>query len=335
MTDLTEGQRIYAVGDIHGRLDLLTEMLARIRADLAARPHPRPLMIFLGDYVDRGPDSRGVIETLIGLGQGDVSTAFLLGNHDRYVQAYLDDPDWYDLTFHWLADNLGGARTLASYGVEGADPLRPAATRDAFAAAFPASHGPSSTGRRSGSAAVGATSSPTPGSGRACRWRSRTPRTSSGIREPFLTSSEDFGFKVVHGHTIVKAVEHHPNRIAVGYRGLPHRGALLRGDRGRRRRPARAGGAEALAGGFGPRRVAEPVDTEVTWAPRRPLFACAGGGERISPAAHAGPRGVAQLVEHRALSKPRVVGSSPIAPASMPKGLEDAGGEIQGGRRGP
>ena len=49
MTDLTEGQRIYAVGDIHGRLDLLTEMLVRIHADLAARPHPRPLMIFLGD----------------------------------------------------------------------------------------------------------------------------------------------------------------------------------------------------------------------------------------------------------------------------------------------
>ena len=67
MTDLTEGQRIYAIGDIHGRLDLLTEMLGRIRADLAARPHPRPLIVFLGDYVDRGPESRGVIEALIAL----------------------------------------------------------------------------------------------------------------------------------------------------------------------------------------------------------------------------------------------------------------------------
>ena len=56
MTDLTEGQRIYAIGDIHGRLDLLTDMLGRIRADLAARPHPRPLVVFLGDYVDRGPE---------------------------------------------------------------------------------------------------------------------------------------------------------------------------------------------------------------------------------------------------------------------------------------
>ena len=214
MTDLTEGQRIYAVGDIHGRLDLLTEMLARIRADLAARPHPRPLMIFLGDYVDRGPDSRGVIERLIGLGQGDVPTAFLLGNHDRYVQAYLDDPDWYDLTFHWLADNLGGARTLASYGVEGADPLRPAATRDAFAAAFPASHrafldGAALWVRRGGY--VFAHAGLRPGVPLA----EQDPEDLVWIREPFLTSSEDFGFKVVHGHTIVKAVEHHPNRIAV------------------------------------------------------------------------------------------------------------------------
>ena len=59
MTDLTDGQRIYAVGDIHGRLDLLSEMLARIRADLAARPHSRPLVVFLGDYIDRGPEVRG------------------------------------------------------------------------------------------------------------------------------------------------------------------------------------------------------------------------------------------------------------------------------------
>ena len=57
--DPTDGHRIYAVGDIHGRLDLLEGTVARIRADLTARPHPKPLVMFLGDYVDRGPDSRG------------------------------------------------------------------------------------------------------------------------------------------------------------------------------------------------------------------------------------------------------------------------------------
>lgn len=212
--DATDGQRIYAVGDIHGRLDLLTDMLARIRADLAARPHPHPLVVFLGDYVDRGPDSRGVIETLIAFRGGDIPAAFLLGNHDRYVQAYLDDPDWYDLRYHWLAENLGGARTLASYGIADADPDRPAATRDGFAAAFPASHrafldDAALSLRRGGY--VFAHAGIRPGVDLAAQ----DPEDLVWIREPFLTSTADFGFKVVHGHTIAKAVEHHRNRIAV------------------------------------------------------------------------------------------------------------------------
>ena len=140
MTDLTEGRRIYAIGDIHGRLDLLTAMIARIRADLAARPHPHPLVVFLGDYIDRGPEVRGVVEALIALAADPLPTRFLLGNHDSYVRAYLDDPDWYDRTYHWLHENMGGNATLASYGVPGASWGRPEATRAAFAAAFPAEH---------------------------------------------------------------------------------------------------------------------------------------------------------------------------------------------------
>lgn len=212
--DPTEGQRIYAVGDIHGCRDLLTDMLARIRADLAARPHPRPLVVFLGDYVDRGPDSRGVIETLIAFRSGDIPAQFLLGNHDRYVLAYLEDPDWYDLRYHWLADNLGGAQTLASYGIVGADASRPAATRDAFAAALPAAHraflaSAALSVRRGGY--VFAHAGIRPGVPLAAQ----DPEDLVWIREPFLTSTADFGFKVVHGHTIAKSVEHHPNRIAV------------------------------------------------------------------------------------------------------------------------
>ncbi len=213
--DPTDGHRIYAVGDIHGCLDLLEGMVARIRADLAARPHPKPLVMFLGDYVDRGPDSRGVIEALIGLeADPDFATAYLLGNHDRYVQAYLRDPEWYDLTYHWLADNLGGGKTLASYGVPDANPARPALTREPFAAAFPDSHRAfldrAALWVRRGDY-VFAHAGIRPG----VALEAQDPEDLIWIREPFLSSAADFGFKVVHGHTIGKAVEHHPNRIAV------------------------------------------------------------------------------------------------------------------------
>ena len=61
-----DGIRIYAVGDVHGRADLLDCLFARIDADVAARPVSRPIEVFLGDYIDRGPASREVIDRLIG-----------------------------------------------------------------------------------------------------------------------------------------------------------------------------------------------------------------------------------------------------------------------------
>lgn len=213
-TDLTDGHRIYAIGDIHGRLDLLTGMTARIRADLAARPHPRPLVIFLGDYVDRGPEVRGVIEALIALRADPLPTRFLLGNHDSYVSAYLEDPEWYDRTYHWLHSAMGGNATLASYGVPDADWERAEATRDAFAAAFPADH----------LAFLDACELIVPVGGYAFVHAGIRPGVPLDrqerqdliwIRQPFLGFEGDHGVKVVHGHTIVPAVEHHPNRIAI------------------------------------------------------------------------------------------------------------------------
>lgn len=214
MDHATDGQRLYAIGDIHGRLDLLDAMLVRIRADLAARPHPRPRVVFLGDYVDRGPDSRRVIDMLIALEADPLATTFLLGNHDSYIAEYLQDPDWYDRTYHWLHSAMGGAATLASYGVPGASEGRPRATRDAFAAAFPPAHlgflERCALWSRVGSYVfVHAGIRPGVPLDRQARddliW----------IREGFLDFRGAFGFKVVHGHTIVPMVEHHPNRIAV------------------------------------------------------------------------------------------------------------------------
>ena len=261
--DPTDGHRIYAVGDIHGRNDLLTEMIARIRRDLATRPHPRPLLIFLGDYVDRGPDSRGVIETLIGLKEGDLPTAFLLGNHDRYVQAYLRDPEWYDLTYHWLADNLGGARTLASYGVEDANPARPGLAREPFAAAFPDSHraflDSAALWVRRGSY-VFAHAGIRPGIAldeqdpedldldpRALPQRNR------GLRLQGRPRAHDRPGRRT-------SFEPHRRR----HRRLPDRGALVRRPGGSAGLAARARRPQALAGRVGPRRMAEPLAAEVS-----------------------------------------------------------------------
>lgn len=213
-TQPTEGQRIYAIGDVHGRLDLLTGMFDRIRRDLEVRPHPRPRIVMLGDYVDRGPDSRGVIDALIALKASPLPASFLLGNHDSYIAAYLREPGWYDRTYHWLHDNMGGNATLASYGVPNASVDDPAATRDAFAAAFPPEHmaflDACALKLRIGNYLF-VHAGILPG----VPIEKQTRDDLIWIREPFLSSQDDFGVKVVHGHTIGRQVEHWPNRIAV------------------------------------------------------------------------------------------------------------------------
>jgi serine/threonine protein phosphatase 1 len=214
MTDPTAGHRVYAIGDIHGYLDKLDAMVARIRADLARRPHPAPVIIFLGDYCDRGPDTRGVYERLIALKASGEPFRFLLGNHDSYIPAYLRDPEWYDRTYHWLNSKMGGDETLASYGVPGASDLDPDATRDAFAAALPPAHlafiENCELWIRIGDY-VFAHAGVRPG----VPMERQSRDDLIWIRQGFLDYRGSFGFKVVHGHTIVPQVEHHENRIAV------------------------------------------------------------------------------------------------------------------------
>lgn len=210
----TDGQRIYALGDLHGRSDLLLDMLDRIARDLDRRPHPAPHIICLGDYVDRGPDARGVLDTLIRLKVSEMPASFIIGNHDTYIPAYLEDPEWHDRSIHWLNPRMGGDATLASYGVEDASDHDPAATRDAFAHAFPAAHAQFLAGcalyLRIGSYLF-VHAGIRPG----VQLDRQLADDLIWIREPFLGSTRDFGFKVVHGHTIVPRPEHHANRIAI------------------------------------------------------------------------------------------------------------------------
>jgi len=107
-----DGMRLYAIGDVHGRADLLERMFSAIKADRAALPPADTRIVMLGDYTDRGPDSRGVIDMLAAR-MDDPSLVCLRGNHDDWLATYLTDPE--QVGDHFL--RWGGVETLRSYGV--------------------------------------------------------------------------------------------------------------------------------------------------------------------------------------------------------------------------
>ena len=105
------GRRIYAIGDIHGREDLLNLLLARIQRDIDERPCVETIIIFLGDYIDRGPSSRGVIERLLSGQLPGEKHFFLRGNHEKMLLEFLVSPTQ---SASWL--EFGGNETAFSYG---------------------------------------------------------------------------------------------------------------------------------------------------------------------------------------------------------------------------
>jgi serine/threonine protein phosphatase 1 len=130
---------VYAVGDIHGRLDLFDILIEAVRADLEACAKPG-VLIPLGDYLDRGPDCRGVVERLISLAQASwIKTVPLRGNHEQLLLDFLEHPE---SGRNWMT--LGGAATLASYGVlpprRNADGKDWIEVRNRLASALPRSH---------------------------------------------------------------------------------------------------------------------------------------------------------------------------------------------------
>ncbi|MDP4034478.1 MAG: metallophosphoesterase family protein [Pseudorhodobacter sp.] len=206
----------YAIGDIHGHLDQLMAAHARIRADQALHG-PAPI-VHVGDLVDRGPNSRGVVEYLrAGIAAGE-NWVVLKGNHDRMFSLYLTDINAHDPCLRpdlgWLHPRLGGGATLASYGVRGgADrPLAPVfaeaqiavpVAHRAFLATLPTSYqrGPVvfvHAGIRPGIALADQSESD-------LVW----------IREPFLSDPRDHGALIVHGHTAIDAPTHYGNRLNI------------------------------------------------------------------------------------------------------------------------
>ncbi|MEL6685026.1 MAG: metallophosphoesterase [Pseudomonadota bacterium] len=110
---------IYAIGDIHGQKEMLDHALALIAADGGDDAQ----IVFLGDYTDRGPDSRAVIDTLIAGRDAGRNWVFIKGNHDRFFTRFVRDGREHDphvrSGISWLNPRLGGTQTLASYGVQG------------------------------------------------------------------------------------------------------------------------------------------------------------------------------------------------------------------------
>lgn len=217
-----DGARAYAIGDIHGRLDLLELLIAKIETDIAARRPARNFIVFLGDYVDRGPDSAGVIERLRTWQPDNARVIFLGGNHEEVMLRVLRGDE--DVLQSWL--KFGGAECAESYGLD-SDSLRklhPAAAIDLIVAKVPRSHRRfleelADTFKFGDYLFVHAGIRPGLGLEEQDRHDLRW------IREPFLTDIKEHGFVVVHGHTIVSQVEERPNRIAIDT-GAYHSGVL-------------------------------------------------------------------------------------------------------------
>ena len=212
-----EGVRLYAIGDIHGRLDLLESMLGEIERDQTGRDGRPVTLIFLGDYIDRGPDSKGVVSRLIRGFSHNYTPVFIKGNHEALLLSFLDDPSTGRA---WVRS--GGDDTLLSYGLsletirlacwDGSN--RMAETCRQFRAMLPEDHLHFYANLKL-----------------YCRFgdyffthagvRPKVPLDRQSeedllwIRKEFLASTEDFGAIVVHGHTPNREPQEQRNRIGL------------------------------------------------------------------------------------------------------------------------
>ena len=206
------GHRAYVVGDVHGRLDLLEDLLAKIHSELQHHPAARTLLVFVGDLIDRGPSSAQVLERLRIYRRPGIRTEFLLGNHEEVLLRILRGDAELITKWRWF----GGSECLQSYGVE-PEQLARLSNDEALAIvrqAVPDEHvrfleGFADSCRFGDYLFVHAGIRP----GVALEEQSQADLR--WIRQPFLSDDTGHGFMVVHGHTIAKEVEQRSNRIGI------------------------------------------------------------------------------------------------------------------------
>jgi serine/threonine protein phosphatase 1 len=210
-----DGRVGYAVGDIHGRSDLLGDMFALLekRSIEDTRLGGPPIVIFLGDYVDRGPDSAGVIERLVSSGPQHCECRYLRGNHEQSLMAFLDDPKG---NRGWMLQ--GGAETLMSYGVQ--PPPFTAPERDWRNTAalmrqrMPAAHLEFLT-RLERYVEFGDYAFVHAGVDLTLPLADQPDEALYWAREAFIASKKPFSHRVVHGHTPVDEPYADARRVAV------------------------------------------------------------------------------------------------------------------------
>lgn len=206
------GSRAYAVGDVHGRLDLLESLLDKIAEDNRARGSAKTYLVMLGDLIDRGPDSAGVIDLFANRPPQWARVINLKGNHEEFLLRVLGGDA--DLAPNWLT--YGGYECVESYGMSRGWSLdaRPQDIVEQLAAKVPQSHREfledmADSFKFGDYLFVHAGIRPgvpiAEQSGKDLRW----------IRDGFLDDQTEHGVMVVHGHTIVDTPQEHFNRIAI------------------------------------------------------------------------------------------------------------------------
>jgi serine/threonine protein phosphatase 1 len=208
---LPDGIRVYALGDIHGRSDLLKEMFTVIDADMLRNPVSRPVEVYLGDYIDRGPNSSRTLDLLIERSLGR-ETVFLKGNHEAYFLELLRDPTKFE---DWR--QFGGLQTLMSYGIQ--PTLNPNIEERndlmrALARVVPGNHLKFLKSLKA-SFLCGDFFFVHAGVRPGIPLNEQQEADLLWIRNEFLDSDENFGKFIVHGHTPVRAPDIRPNRINI------------------------------------------------------------------------------------------------------------------------
>jgi serine/threonine protein phosphatase 1 len=208
---LPAGTRIYAFGDIHGRADLLKKMFAVIDVDISRNPVERPIEVYLGDYIDRGPYSRDTLDLLIERSQSR-ETVCLKGNHEAYYLEVLRDPAKLD---NWR--QIGGLQTLISYGLQPS--LNPSAAEQveligAIKTAMPHDHVRFLQSLKS-SFLCGDFFFVHAGVRPGIPLGEQQEHDLLWIRDEFLNSEEDFGKFIIHGHTPVRTPDIRANRANI------------------------------------------------------------------------------------------------------------------------